>query len=106
VYSAATRRILRPLNGWAPFVYSTVPQEQVDEILIRHPQFGSHILEVIDRRGIKANGYLPLELLGVGIFAGFGKIVFFSHLVFRYISSSGLVARLAEISRITESDCR
>jgi hypothetical protein len=62
--------ILWPLNSGAPFLHGTVSQEQVNEVLIRHPQLGSLVLEVVDRHGVEANGDLTLELLGVGILAG------------------------------------
>jgi hypothetical protein len=42
------------LDGRAPFLHGAVPQEQVDEVLIRHSQFGRHLLEVVDRRGVEA----------------------------------------------------
>jgi hypothetical protein len=45
--------------------------------LIRHPEFCRHLLEICHRRRVQADGDLTLELLGVGILAGFGKIVFF-----------------------------
>ena len=65
-YSRLLRCTLLPLDRRAPFVYGTVPQEQVDEVLIRHPSLGRHILEVIDRRGIEADGYLAFERLAYG----------------------------------------
>jgi hypothetical protein len=51
------------LNGGAPFLHGAVSQEQVDEVLIRHPQLGRHVLEVVDRRGVEANGDLTLSRL-------------------------------------------
>src|SRR5580693_4786183 len=71
--------VLRPLDAGTPFLHSAVSQEQVDEVLIRHPQFGRHLFEVVDCRGVEADGHLTLELLGVGILTGLGEIVFFSH---------------------------
>jgi hypothetical protein len=97
---------LGPFDDGTPLLVSAVSQKQINEVLIRHAQFGRHFLEVAYCTGIKANRDLPLELLGVGVFTGLRKIVFFSHLSFQYTSSSNAVARLAEINRITESDCR
>jgi hypothetical protein len=94
------------LNSWTPFPHGAISQEQVDKVLVRHPELSRHILEVIDRHSVEANRDLTLELIGVGIFAGSRKVVFFSHLSLQYTSSSCAVARLAEINRITESDCR
>jgi hypothetical protein len=68
------------LNRWTPLLRRTISEEQIDEVLIRHPQLGRHFLEVVYRRGVKANRDLTLELLGVRILAGLGKIVLFSHL--------------------------
>src|ERR1017187_7712967 len=93
------RRALGPLNDRTPFLHGAVPQEQIDEVLIWHPQLGRHFLEVVHRRSIEANGDLALESIGVRVLAGLGKIVFTSHRSLQYSSSSCAVARLAEISR-------
>jgi hypothetical protein len=69
--------MLRPLNGWAPFLRGTV-SEKINEVLIGHPQFSAHLLEVFDGCGIEPDLDLTLELLSVGILTGFGKIVIFS----------------------------
>jgi hypothetical protein len=71
--------IIGPLNLGTPLPRGAVSQEQINKILIRHPQFGRYLFEVIYRRGIEANGDLSLELLDVRILAGLGKIVFTSH---------------------------
>src|ERR1017187_1966077 len=95
-----------PLNDRTSFPHGAIPQEQIDEVLIGHPKFGGQFLEVVYRRNIQPNGDLALELIGVGVLAGLGKIIFASHRRLQYTSSSCLVARLAEISRITESGSR
>src|ERR1035441_5165011 len=100
------RRLLGPLNDGAPFLHGAVSQEQIDQVLIGHSQLCRHSLEVVHRRNIKADGDLALELTGVWILAGLGKIVFTSHRSLQYTSSSCAVARLAEISRIMEPDSR
>jgi hypothetical protein len=94
------------LNDRASFLQGAVPQEQIDEVLIWHPQLGRYFLEVVDRRGIQANGDLALEPIGVRVLAGLGKIVFTSHRSLQYTSSSNAVARLAEISLITAPGSR
>jgi hypothetical protein len=94
------------LNDRPPFLHGAVSQEQIDEVLIGHSQLCRHLLEVVHRRNIKANGDLALELIGVWVLAGPGKIVFASHRNLQYTFSSCAVARLAEISRMMEPDWR
>ncbi|MBZ5620593.1 MAG: hypothetical protein LAQ69_17990, partial [Acidobacteriia bacterium] len=48
-------------------------QEQNDEILIRHPQIGRHLIEVVHLRGVEADGDLTLEPFDVRVLAGLGK---------------------------------
>jgi hypothetical protein len=98
------RRRIQPLDGRTPFLNGAFSQEQVNEVLIGHSQLCGHFLEVVDGHGVQADGDLTLELGGVGILAGLGKIVFFSHLSLQYISSSSAVAGLAEINRIIEEN--
>src|ERR1035437_120967 len=100
------RRRLEPLNDRAPFLHGAVPQKQIDEVLIWHPQLDRHLLEVVHRRSIEANRDLALESIGVRVLAGLGKVVFASHRSLPYSSSSCVVARLAEISRTVESGSR
>src|ERR1700732_4484698 len=97
---------LWPLNYRPPCVNVAVTQEQIDEVLIGHAQLGRHFFEVVHRRGINAHGDLALELLGIRVLAGLGKIVFFSHRWLQYTLSSRGVARLAEINRIMASGSR
>jgi hypothetical protein len=56
------------------FLQSAVSQKQVDEILIRHTQFYRHLLEVVHRYRVQADGDLTLELPGIPILAGFRKL--------------------------------
>ena len=87
-------------------MHSTVPQEQIDEVLIRHAELRRHLLEVLHRRRIKPNRHLTLQLLRVGVLSRTGKIIFRSHFNLQYIASSRLVALRAEISRIIAFDPR
>src|SRR5438105_1672287 len=96
----------RPLNRWATLMQSAVSQVEIDEILIRHTEIGRHLFEVFYGCRVQPNGDLTLELLGVRILSGFRKIVFTSHRRLQCISSSCGLARLAEISRITDSASR
>jgi hypothetical protein len=50
------------LNDRAPFPHGTVPQAEIDRVLIGHPQLSRQFLEVVQRRGIEVNGDLALEL--------------------------------------------
>src|ERR1700690_1713926 len=100
------RLLLDPLNRRTALFQGAVSQEQIDEVLIWHPQLGRHLFEVVHRHVVKPNRDLALELAGVWVLARLGKIVFASHRSLQYTSSSGEVARLAEINRITESDSR
>jgi Protein of unknown function (DUF433) len=69
---------LWPTNHGVSFLHGAVPQEQVNEVLVGHAQFARQVLEVVDRRGVEADGDLAPEPVGVGILSGFGKIVFSS----------------------------
>jgi hypothetical protein len=67
------------MYGGAEVTLGAVAQEEIDYVLIGHAEFGRHFFEVVNRRGIKADGDLTLEMFDVGVFAGFGKVVFASH---------------------------
>ena len=58
---------------------SAVPQIKVDQALIRQILLLRQILEVVDSVFVQADRDLLLELLGVGILGGLGKIVVVTH---------------------------
>ena len=58
----------------------------VHQILIRDAGFLSQLLEVLNRIRINPDGYGPLQLLDVGVFHGFGEIVFFAHSITSHIA--------------------
>jgi CRP-like cAMP-binding protein len=90
------------LNRRTKLLHCAIAQKQIHQVLIRHPQFRRHLLEVIHRRRIQANGDLALQLLHVRVLPGSGKIVFGSHRKLQYTLSSLELASRAEINRITE----
>jgi len=58
----------------------TVAKAQVDQALVGNAHLLRNSFEVNDRVLIQANGYLLVQLRGVGIFSGLRKVIFFSHL--------------------------
>jgi hypothetical protein len=77
----AFRGAYGPFDVWTALVQCAVTQEQVDEVLVRHAEFRGQLLEIGNSRDIKPNGDLSLELFGVWVLTGFGKIVLCSHLL-------------------------
>ncbi len=72
---------LRPLQNWPLFRIRTIPQVQVDKILVRNPCLQRQLLEVLDDINAKSDGDLLLEFLGEWVLAPLHlrEIIFLSH---------------------------
>ena len=60
--------------------FGAVPEEQVNQVLIRHVQIRRELFEVADGRRVKPDGHLALEAADVWVLAGLCEVVFGSHL--------------------------
>ena len=50
-----------PLEAELPLMLNTIPQVQIDEILIRNPGLFGHRLEVASNIGAQSDGHLLLQ---------------------------------------------
>ena len=68
-----------PLQGRFLMCSGAIPQVEIYKRLIRHSNFLSQVLEIIDNIFIHSEGNLTFVPPGIWVFRCLGKIVFFSH---------------------------
>ena len=87
-------------------VFDTIPQIQIDEILVGYSRLLRHLLEVLDNVNTQTHGNLLLEAIRVGILPPLHlrEVVLLPHFPPpAYVLVSFFVAFRAEIILITDS---
>ena len=61
---------ISPTELWLPSVINTIPQVEIDEILVRDSRLFSLILEVVDGIRVNPDCYLFLKLFSIWVLDG------------------------------------